>query len=58
MMRPQNEGMDVLKDKKGNKRYITEVVGRELTMLGTKDNTIKVAETIGAESEQSDNLPF
>jgi len=42
-------------DKDGNKRYITEVVGKTLTMLGSKGNTERVAVTV---EDQADNLPF
>lgn len=59
-------------DQDGNKRYTTEVVGREMTLLGTKDgdgtigqenaaakeNTSAENDTASMPEEGTDDLPF
>ena len=48
-------------DKEGNKRYITEVVGRELTLLDSKldsSNKQQVQQDFLSSNESNDDLPF
>ncbi len=49
-------------DKDGNKRYITEIVGDNMTMLGSRkqqnEDTSAPAETDTSEAEVEDDLPF
>ena len=52
-------------DKEGNKKYITEVVGQNLTMLGGRPSSPEttpeknvVTENAIAEDDQTDDLPF
>lgn len=49
-------------DKDGNKRYTTEIVGREMTMLGGNQNASEGASNSAVESPtvdtEIDNLPF
>jgi len=54
-------------DKEGNRKYITEVVGQNLTMLGGRANASEsstleenkiVSESTVTEEDQTDDLPF
>lgn len=42
-------------DKEGSKRYVTEVVGKEMTMIGGKESA---AETAPSQDGGVDGLPF
>ena len=44
-------------DKDGNKRYTTEVVGRDLTMLGSKNETKQEPSAVSTTPPVSDDLP-
>jgi len=52
-------------DKEGNKRYITEIIGQNLTMLGSRgssesqqEETSSVPEDVSSSEEETDDLPF
>lgn len=44
-------------DKDGNKRYITEVVGREMTLLGTRDQNAGGNDSGYQQSGSQDSVP-
>ncbi len=45
-------------DEDGKKRYTTEVVARELVMLGKRDEVVDVPDTSAPAAQSDDDLPF